>query len=142
MRTAFKNAKIVRAEWQKNNNFRQNVEFGKPYGIMSPYHADSILGRAANPNKIKEMEINAIRVGDVGFATVPYEMFLQNGMAVKEGSPFATTFMITNCNGVNLYIAADAAFEYGSYEVHNRNFVRGTAEAVQDKLIDMLNELK
>jgi hypothetical protein len=31
-----------------------------------------------------------------------------------------------------------AAFGYGSYEVHNRRFVRGTAERLADTLVDML----
>ena len=136
------NARIVMDEWRTNKNFKQNVEFGKPLGIMSPYHAESILSRSGNPDAIKELEINAVSLGDVGFATVPYEMFCQNGLAVKEGSPFETTFMISCCNGVNGYMAADSAFEYNSYEVNNRVFVRGTAEAVQDKLIEMLQELK
>ena len=52
------------------------------------------------------------------------------------------TFVISCANGSNNYIASDFTFEYGSYEVHNRTFVRGTGEAVQDKLIEMLNSLK
>lgn len=136
------NAKLVMAHWAQHNNFRLNVEFGKQYEIYSPYHAEAILRRAGDPGSFREMEINAVSFGDVGFATAPYEMFLQNGQAVKEGSPLETTFMITNCNGVHMYIAADAAFEYGSYEVHNRTYARGTAEALQNKMIEMLNGLK
>lgn len=136
------NARLVMKEWAATKNFRETVAFGKPLGIMNPYHAESILNRFNEPNPTKELEINAVSFGDVGFATVPYEMFCQNGLAVKTGSPFETTFMISCCNGVNGYMAADAAFEYGSYESNNRIFIRGTAEAVQDKLVDMLKELK
>lgn len=136
------NARLVMDEWKTNKNYKQNVAFGKPLGIMNPYHAESILNRASSKDTTKELEINAVSFGDVGFATVPYEMFCQNGMAVKAGSPFDTTFMISCCNGVNGYMAADSAFEYNSYEVNNRVFVRGTAEAVADKLVEMLKELK
>lgn len=136
------NARLVMDEWQTNKNYKQNVAFGKPLGIMNPYHAESILNRASNPNTTKDMELNAITFGDVGFATVPYEMFCQNGLAVKEGSPFETTFMISCCNGVNGYMAADSAFDYNSYEVTNRTFVRGTGETVAEELVGMLKELK
>lgn len=136
------NARLVMKEWAANKSYKQAVEFGKPLGIMNPYHAESILNRFEDPNPTRDLEINAVSFGDVGFATVPYEMFCQNGLAVKEGSPFDTTFMISCCNGVNGYMAADAAFEYGSYEANNRIFIRGTAEAVQDQLVQMLKELK
>ena len=123
-------------------SYKVASDLSKSLGMLNPYHAESILSRASNPDTIKIMEINAFSVGDVAFATTPYEMFCQNGLAVKEGSPFETTFMISCCNGVNGYIAADSAFEYNSYEVGNRIFVRGTAEAVPEKLVEMLQELK
>jgi hypothetical protein len=134
-------AKEVEALWLETNNTIACYELGRPMGVQSAYHAISIISRA-KAGQTKEMAINAISIGDVGFATVPYEMFCQNGQAIKEGSPFDTTIVITLCGGYNNYVAADAAFEYGSYEVHNRTFVRGTAEEVQDHLIAMLNELK
>jgi len=140
------NAQIIANLWAQTNDYTLCANEGKPYGIISPYHATSIVARCNNPLTVKEMQINAVTIGNIGFATVPYEMFCQNGQAVKDGSPYETTFMITCCNGSNAYIAAEAAFEYnggtGSYEVHNRTFARGTAEAIQDELISMLNGLK
>ena len=134
-------AKEVEELWLETNNTIACYELGRPMGVQSAYHAISIISRA-KAGETKKMPINAISIGDVGFATVPYEMFCQNGQAIKEGSPFDTTIVITLCGGYNNYVAADAAFEYGSYEVHNRTFFRGTAEEVQDHLIAMLNELK
>ena len=140
------NAQIIADLWVKTNDYSVCANEGKQYGIISPYHATSIVARSKNPLTVKEMQINAVTIGNIGFATVPYEMFCQNGQAVKDGSPYETTFMITCCNGSNAYIAAEAAFEYndgtGSYEVHNRTFSRGTAEAIQDELVSMLNGLK
>ena len=139
-------AKQVKELWTKTNNKTACYELGRPLGIQSAYHAVSIIFRAKKVGATKKMPINAISIGDVGFATAPYEMFCQNGQAIKEGSPFETTIVMTATGGHNNYIAAEAAFEYndgvGSYEVHNRTFVRGTAEEVQDKLISMLEEVK
>jgi len=129
--------------WAQTNTYSLCTDLD--HGIVSPYHALSIVSRSKMTATQQEMEINAFTIGNIGFATVPYEMFSQNGQAVKDGSPYETTFMITCCNGANAYIAAEAAFEYnngqGSYEVHNRTFIRGTAEAIQDELISMLNGL-
>lgn len=134
-----KYAQPVAQVWEQTNNYNQSKD--EEHGVMSPYHALGIINRA-NAAQSKEMQLNAISIGSVGFVTAPYEMFCQNGQAIKEGSPFETTFVITCTNGHNAYIAADSAFEYGSYEVHYRTFVRGTAEAVQAELIGMLNALQ
>jgi len=128
--------------WRKTGSNSAAFEAGKPYGIASPYHAASILARANTSSQSKEMELNAVVFGDVAFVAAPYEMFCQNGQAIKEGSPYGTTIVSSCSNGHNNYIAADAAFEYGSYEVHNRYFVRGTAEALADEFVSMLTEIK
>ena len=134
-------AKKVQALWRKTNDYAQCVEFGSPFGVMSPYHADSIIMRSGK-KEICKMELDAVAVGELGFITAPYEMFCSNGKFVKEHSPFPTTFVISCANGQNNYIADDAAFDYGSYEVHNRALVRGTAEKLADTFVDMLKELK
>ena len=128
--------------WKKTGSNSAAFEAGKPYGIASPYHAAAILARAQNTSAYKEMELNAVVFGDVAFVAAPYEMFCQNGQAIKEGSPYSTTIVATCSNGHNNYIAADAAFEFGSYEVHNRYFVRGTAEALAEEFVHMLTEIK
>jgi len=132
----------IKKLWNETNDRDLCYAACKGTPVLSPYHASSIVSRSKQPATPKEMELNALSFGDVGIATVPYEMFCQNAKAVKAGSPFATTIMITCCCGANNYVAADAAFEYNSYEVQNRSFVRGTAEAAQDALIGMLNGLK
>jgi len=111
--------------------------------IASPYHAISIVNRANITAEVQPMEINAISVGGIGFITAPYEMFDTNGMYIKENSPFETTFIMTCANAHYDYFASDACFENGgTYEVHARRFVRGTAENVADLFVEMLNSLK
>ena len=82
-------------------------------------------------------------IGDIAFVTAPYEMFDVNGMYIKENSPYETTFVMTMANGANSYIAAEYAFEgRGTYEVHNRLLIKGTAEELASTFVDMLNSLK
>lgn len=110
--------------------------------IYSVYHANSILSRSKITEETYALELDAIRVGPVGFVTAPYEMFDVSGMAIKDGSPFDTTFVMTCANGYYNYIAAEYAFQgRGVYEVHNRTFVRGTAEELVDVFVDMLTSL-
>jgi len=134
-------AKIVADLWNTTHDFDLCVRKGEYMGITNPYQATSIVRRAAMTEESEELQINALAIGQIAFVTVPYEMFCQNGQAIKNGANYETTFVITCCNGHYNYMAADAAFEYGAYEAHNRTFVRGTAEAVQEELIAMLKTL-
>lgn len=136
-------ASQVYNHWKDTNDYAGAMKLAEGTEIMSPYHAMSIVSRSQNNSEGRTLEMNAISIGSVGFITAPYEMFDVNGMAIKDGSPFDTTFIMTCSNGHHDYIAASYAFENGgSYEVHNRVLGKGTAEDLQEQYIAMLKELK
>ena len=128
--------------WKETNDYAGAMKLAEGTPIQSPYHAMSIVSRANNTSEGRNLELNAISFGSVGFITAPYEMFDVNGMAIKEGSPFETTFIMTCSNGHHDYVAAAYAYENGgSYEIHNRVLGKGTAEDLQARFIEMLNSL-
>ncbi len=114
----------------------------KQYGFRGWLHSGMIINRSKKgPNM--EFELNAISIGDVSFATAPYEMFSSNGRFVKDHSPFKMTFMCAYCNGNNSYIADDEAFDYTScYEVDSRYLFRGAAEEIANKLVELQHQVK
>lgn len=132
--------------WVKTNQYTLSVQEAPDSGIVSPYHATAIITRHNSTEATRKIEIDAVSVGGVGFVTAPYEMFDMNGMFIKDNSPFETTFVLSCANGSNNYIAAEEAFQFndgtGSYEVHNRAFIRGTAEDLANNFVEMLKELK
>ena len=86
--------------------------------------------------------ISAFAVGDVGFVVAPYEMFDSSGVAIKGGSPFATTMVLTCANGGYGYIPSEFAYTcFASYEAESSSFASGTAEALEQEYISMLQEL-
>lgn len=92
------------------------------------------------------LEITAIRVGDIGFATVPFEMFDTNGKQIKEKSTCETTFVLT-CASMpkHSYIPSQEVWDYNTgdqvcYELNSSKHQRGTAEQVADALAEMLNQ--
>jgi len=97
---------------------------GKKYNFSSVYQARSIRSRAAM-GKSNMMEINAFRVGGIGFTTGTYEMYSESGIQVKEGSPFAVTFLLTGNGG---YIPSAPAFDFRCYEADTGMYARGAAE--------------
>lgn len=89
-----------------------------------------------------DIELDAITLGDsLCFVTAPCEMFNSTGMAIKDGSPYETTFILSNANNSFSYIPDEPAFAYGGYEVKISKFAAGTAEKIADELVGMLQEL-
>ena len=120
-------------------NFRA-MEIGKVQIIGENYKGVT----KANKNVTMDIPIFAISLGDVAFVTAPYEMFNESGMAIKEGSPFKTTFVATCANNSLSYMPTSATFHYTgdvAYEVNQTKFVEGTAELLVTEFVSMLNQL-
>ena len=84
----------------------------------------------------------AVSFGDVGFVTAPYEMFDTNGVQVREGSPFKTTFVCSYSNGGFGYVPSEIAFPHAGYEVYVSRFSPGTGEEFADEMIRLLKKCK
>lgn len=87
------------------------------------------------------MPLSVMAIGNVAIATAPFEMDHRNGITVKEKSPFEMTLISAYTNGSYGYIPHKDAFPNGGYEVESTRFVPGTAERIEAKLLDMLNEM-
>ena len=60
--------------------------------------------------------IQAIRIGDLGIAAIPCEVFAETGLAIKQQSPFKQTFTIELANGCNGYLPTPEQHKLGGYE--------------------------
>ena len=111
---------------------------GKTYNFTSSYQARAIRTRY-DMGKTTEMELNTFRVGNLGFTTGTYEMFSESGKAVRDGSPFPFTFLVT---GNATYVSSTTAYDYRCYEADTGLYARGTAEKLIGQYLEMLNEIK
>lgn len=60
--------------------------------------------------------MQAFRIGAVGIAAIPCEVFAETGLAIKRASPFATTFVMSLANGYHGYLPTPEQHELGGYE--------------------------
>lgn len=132
-------AKEVWAMWEKDIPACKRL--ARQEGFNSAYTCMHIISRSKQQES-RPMELNTIALGDIAFATAPYEMFCTNGEAIKDGSPFEMTFICTCSNASHNYLASDFAFTHGCYEVDSRLYARGTAEKLVEHYLEMLKEQK
>jgi hypothetical protein len=95
-----------------------------------------------------EMELQAIRLNDIGIVAIPGEPFVEIGLHIKRRSPLAYTFVLGYSNGCVAYIPTDEAFAEGGYEVEaHKNYMlpsgvaMGWASMIEAAALEMLTEL-
>jgi len=60
--------------------------------------------------------IQTMRIGDLGIAAIPCEVFVEIGLEIKARSPFKPTFTIELANGYNGYLPTPEQHKLGGYE--------------------------
>lgn len=122
----------------KTEGIKIGNALARSYGFSSSYQSRDIRRRAVMP-ATDFMELNAFRIGDMGFVTSYNEVFSTVGMHVRANSPFETTFILT---GNRFYLPSAASYDYRSYEADTSVYAKGTAEKVADELVRMLHDVK
>lgn len=86
------------------------------------------------------VEINAICLGrDLAIVSLPGEVFVDLGLAIKRGSPFRNTMVIELSNCVEtFYVPTRAAFAGGGYETTNSTVEHGAGELLVEESLKML----
>ena len=91
----------------------------------------------------RPMEVQVFRLdADTGIVCLPCEIFVELGLAIKQGSPFKNTIVISICNDRPSYVPTQKAFTEGSYEVTNARVKPGTGEMLVETAVKLLRELK
>ena len=89
------------------------------------------------------LEVQAFRLSpELAIVTLPGEVFVELGLAIKNGSPFRNTLVIELVNDAPGYIPTRKAFIEGSYETVNSRVQSGGGEAMVEAAIGLLKDLK
>jgi neutral ceramidase len=88
-------------------------------------------------------EVQAIRLDrDTALVTLPHEVFVELGLAIKSASPFRTTIVVSLANDLDFYIPTRRAFEEGHYEPTTCPLEPGCGERLVQAAVNLLHELK
>lgn len=116
-------------------------KFAVENGMHTIYHASSIVNRISRP-ATGDMELDAVRIGGMGFAFAPYEMYASSGRYIKDNSPYAFTMVLSCANEAHGYFATMESYDVGTYGSTTASFARGCAEASAEKLVELLKSVQ
>jgi neutral ceramidase len=110
--------------------------------FLDQVRACKILDRQLRPGPTLAVEVQVFRLGpDVGMVTLPGEVFVELGLAIKKVSPFKITLVGELANDSIHYVPTRKAFSEGSYETVNSIIRPGGGEMMVDAAISAMKEL-
>lgn len=100
----------ARLEWAKK--MVASFEGRLPKNQPEIYAQETII---LHERQKTELKLQAIRIGDLGIAAIPNEVFCITGLKLKMQSPFPTTFNMSLANGAEGYIPPPEQHKLGGY---------------------------
>lgn len=140
----YKAAKREVEEIMAQSSFRKPTA-GNKDRLKRLAYASSAVKLYENPILSKELEVQAIRVGDIAFSFMPGEILVEIGLELKKKSPFSKNFVVELANGNGGYIAPKKAISEGGYEVTRSMYVNlceDAADIINETLLTLLNKIQ
>jgi len=109
----------------------------------SPVYAREAVELSQYPPRQRLM-LQALRIGNVGIAAIPCEVFGETGLAIKEQSPLDNTFTIELANGYYGYLPPPPQHQLGGYETWPARSSRLEVEAepkIRREILRLLHEV-
>ncbi len=98
--------------------------------------------RRADPSP-RQIEVQALRVGQLAIVSMPGEPFAEIGKAVRSGSPFEFTMFCGYSDGIGGdYVATAEEYAHGGYEVERTPYNPGADSKVIEAALAVLEEIR
>lgn len=115
---------------------------GRQPAFLEQVDAFKALEVEARQGRPYEGEVQVIALGnELAFVSLPGEIFVELGLAIKRGSPFKRTIIAELANGAIGYIPTKRAHLEGNYEVISARVAEGSGEMLVDSALRQLREL-
>jgi len=114
----------------------------KPYANTAEHITWGLSRSLAGVGDALPAQVTVMTLGsDVAIVCLPGEVFVELGLAIKQGSPFRTTLVVELSNCVEtIYIPTRTAYAQGSYEVTNSALQPGAGELLVETALTLLRE--
>jgi hypothetical protein len=113
------------------------MEGGKPRNQPEVYALEQIF---LHEDPVRELTLQALRIGDLGITAIPNEVFAITGLKLKAQSPLQPTFNIELANGAEGYIPPPEQHRLGGYTTWPARTAALEVEA-EPRIVEALLEL-
>ncbi|HEY2414116.1 MAG TPA: hypothetical protein VGI40_17860 [Pirellulaceae bacterium] len=103
-------------------------------------YAAEAIALAGGPERVS-VPLQAMRIGELGIAAIPCEVFAETGLEIKHGSRLQPTFVIELANGYNGYLPTPHQHSLGGYETWPARSAYLEVEAapkIRDRVLELL----
>ena len=106
-----------------------------------PY-AGFVLSLRSRP-EFADVKVQALRIGRLGIAAIPCEVFSETGLEIKSKSPFQATFTVELANGHYGYLPTPEQHELGGYEtwLGTNQLEKDASRKITAALLEMFGRL-
>jgi neutral ceramidase len=115
----------------------------KPYQAHEKTYAKRVQQLAQSPEKVM-VPLQVLRIGELGIAAIPFEVFTETGLELKAACPLSDCFTIELAGGSFGYLPTPAQHAVGGYETWmGTSKVEVTAsDKIRDRLLKLFAEVK
>ncbi len=111
-------------------------------GFLEMVDAFKTRDVAARHGRPLEVEVQVIALGnELAWVSLPGEIFVELGLAIKQDSPFARTIIAELADGAIGYIPARRAYAQGNYEVISARCAEGSGERLVNAALRLLKDI-
>ncbi|MBL7736877.1 MAG: neutral/alkaline non-lysosomal ceramidase N-terminal domain-containing protein [Chitinophagaceae bacterium] len=95
------------------------------------------------PDQVKII-LQAFRIGELGIAAIPFEVFTETGLELKAKIPFKTSFTIELANGSYGYLPTPEQHQLGGYEtwLGTNRVEKGATQKIVAELLKLFDTIK
>lgn len=106
-------------------------------------YADRVQRLWDGPDEV-QIPLQAMRIGELAVAAIPFEVFVEVGLAIKDRTPFADAFTIELANDSHGYLPTPAQHALGGYETWmGTNKVQlDASEHIIRTVLELMSDLK
>jgi hypothetical protein len=100
--------------------------------------------RFLHDDPVRELKLQALRIGDLGITAIPDEVYALTGLKIKAQSPLPATFNIELANGSEGYIPPPEQHKLGGYTTWRARTSSLEVEAepkIRATIMELLNEV-
>jgi hypothetical protein len=109
--------------------------------FLEKVKAFQVLDVKARDGKPFEVEVQVITLGDqLAWVSLPGEIFVELGLAIKKASPYRRTLIAELANGSIGYIPDKPAYPQGNYEVVSARCAEGSGEMLVEAALRLLRK--